>query len=126
MKLKPRAKKDRVKSVEKKMPELNITGRSVVSEEDTEFVALKDNLNFSPERNMKIIKEVAQNNWKNSQRIKREYLDKVEERADAVETFINSPFGKGARVTDKVLNKYFGEKELLHLRNSPYDKIIKG
>ncbi len=119
--MKARPKGKRLGQTEEKMPKLNVTGRADISEEDRDFTALIDNPGFSPERNMKIINDVAVNNWKNAQRIKRDFNDQVAERADAVETFIDSPFGKGGRVTDKVLMKYFGKKELLHLRNSPYD-----
>jgi len=125
MKIKARNRYERAKkkkAPEDKAPDIRVTGNAPISHEDREFVVLGDN-GFDPERNKKIIEEVALNNWKNREKKRKEFADKLEERADAVATFWKSDKVGNERITPMLIKRYFGKKELFNLRSANSDHV---
>lgn len=77
---------------------------------------------FSPERNREVIRQTIIKSELMRESRKRDYIEQIRERADAVTTYLKSV----ANGNEKGVDEYFGRKELARLRGQQIVEEIKG
>ena len=91
-----------------------------ISEADFKFMYAKPDgdIGFDPEHNRKIIEESIKKNKANEKRLKKEYLNKFEETADASAYFLKKLASGSFTGVDShtAALRYFGKRELARLR----------
>ena len=128
MRLKAKNKAQRAsapKHEDESAPELKFKKELGLNEEDYPFLVREENPDFDPERNRRLIQEVAVNNWENRMKIRKEFGEKLGERADAVEQFTRSETyqrNKG-NVSTRLITRYFGKGNILRLRGAMQDVV---
>lgn len=76
---------------------------------------------FSPERNKQIIENTIKKTDAIRAKKMRQYRENVQERADAVATYLKSRVAEG----NTPIEKYFGKKWMSHLRGQKILQILK-
>lgn len=79
-----------------------------ISKSDWKYIKVKPDPNFSPEKNKSVIDEVIRETDALTRKRKREFDEKIGERAEALATYVGSD--------NEDLAKYFGKKYYDHLR----------
>lgn len=92
-----------------------------VHEKDFKFFIEKGDPGFSPAHNKWVIEKTIKQHEENIKRKQRAYRDAIEERADAVATYLKS---KWASSTNPI-EKYFSRQELARLRGQKRIEKIK-
>lgn len=96
--------------------------RMKISKQDYHLVPVDADKDFSPENNRRIIEETIKKSKLLQERKRREGMDKVKERTEAMAQYLNSlNNGKTTKVTD-----YFDRHELARLRGEEILNTIKG
>ena len=89
---------------------------------DYKFVPKDADANFDAKRNLQIVEDVIAETEKMWEAKKKESFDKIEERTDAVATYLHSlEQGKG----NSNVEKYFGRKHLAYLRGQQIINELK-
>ena len=105
-----------------KGPKLNKKGKTsgVIVEDDFKYMFQKPDgdANFSVEHNQRVIAETIKATRKKERELRKEYMNKVEERVDAGVAFLKAlDRGKYATMSPHDASlKYFGRAELARLR----------
>ena len=90
----------------------------IVEEKDFGFIPKDPDPGFSVEHNRKVIAQTIKDNAIREKMLKKDYMDKVEERVDAASYFAGA-LGRGkysALPVQEAAVRYFGKKELTRLR----------
>lgn len=90
-----------------------------VHKRDYKFVPKKPEVGFSPERNEQIINEIIEETDQIRAKKRREFDTKLQERTDAVATYLHS-LDQGGKSSN--IEKYFGRRHLAYLRG---EEIIR-
>jgi len=86
------------------------------------FFDHKADASFVARHNKDVVDEVIKETIATSLRKSKEYTEKIKERSDAVATYLKSV----ASGKEKSVDKYFGKKNLAHLRGQRIVEVIKG
>lgn len=92
-----------------------------IGKQDYQFVPVDPDPNFDPEHNRLVIEESIRKSKLLSERKKREHMDTVRERTQAVAEYLNN-LNTGNTGSD--VARYFGRRELARLRGEEIQNII--
>lgn len=90
--------------------------------EDKKFFVEKGDPGFSPARNKAIIEGTIRKRNQEIAARRKAYQNDVAERSDAVATYLRSRAAEGYTP----LEKYFGKRQLAHLRGQKIVQVLKG
>ena len=89
------------------------TKKDTIQRKDWKFVNADPDPDFDADHNKRVIAKTIKKNEAYRRKKKRAYKEKVDERAEAISTYIQS-LKQGGRESD--INKYFGRREMARLR----------
>lgn len=99
------------------------TTKDTIQKQDWKYVNTKPDPNFDPEHNRKVIANTIKKNEILVRKKKRDYKEKIKERAEAMATYIES-LKQGGKESD--VTKYFGRRYLAKLRGEEImDKLAE-